>query len=275
MHKNTDGHFSFIASLNYIYKQFFPALKRWPVISSGDQTIWPPPGIRQRRIPLLFYMSFRPLLCLAAKEEKWHQRKRSAFSLAPFPELAVGQLYDQGRCPGPAYSERCIRGEIKSTILHAPVVSATATRGSAPAQTMRLICSSRAIPLLARGGGLSRGAAFLPRQPPARPPLAALGVQGRLGTQPPLAGVRGWNPRGMRENMKEFFQGLTTKAANLGRCSLPQRPPHRVRRPFIFFAPTGQGHPPGDMIRTIRRPCRHNAIEWRNMHDAATRFHPG
>ena len=76
-------------------------------MSSVDQSIWPPPGIRQRRIPLLFYTSKRPLLCLAAKEAKWHQRKLLRNYLwISLPELAGGQLYDQGLRPGPTYSDR-------------------------------------------------------------------------------------------------------------------------------------------------------------------------
>ena len=75
MHEAMNEPFVFIASPDSICQPFFLALKRWPVMSSADQSIWPPPGIRQRRIPLLFYTSKRPLLCLAAKEAKWHQRK--------------------------------------------------------------------------------------------------------------------------------------------------------------------------------------------------------
>ena len=51
MHKNTNGHFSFFACLDSIYHLFYSAL-----------------------------MPRRHLLCLAAKEAKWHQRKRKAFS---------------------------------------------------------------------------------------------------------------------------------------------------------------------------------------------------
>ena len=99
--------------LNYICHLFLHALKRWPVMSSVDQSIWPPPGIRQRRIPLLFYTSKRHPLCLATKGAKWHQRKLLRNYLWIFPPR-VGQrptLRPRGFTPGPAYSDRCKKKE--------------------------------------------------------------------------------------------------------------------------------------------------------------------